>query len=118
MYRPVPQHVAPAREDRALRNAAQSPPASSAGAAARPRRLARRLAALFGAASVAIAAAGCMLPYGSQAPSAAAAADTDGPDEEAELAALREQREAQFQANEPYRPANLPQLSLTPPMLY
>ena len=118
MYRPVPQHVAPAREDRALRNAAQSPPTSSAGAAARPRRLARRLAALFGAASVAIAAAGCTLPYGSQAPSAAAAADTDGPDEEAELAALREQREAQFQANEPYRPANLPQLSLTPPMLY
>lgn len=77
---------------------------------------------LFGAASIAVAVAGCTLPQGNAAASGAKASTKaavgEPTDDEAELAELREQRDAQFNANEPYHPANLPHLSLTPPMLY
>lgn len=104
MHRPNPQHVAHAQDARALR-------VTSA-------RVVRTLAAWFGT----IALAGCALPQTSPPPAEGSAAPRvvgaqAGPGDTA-VAATRERRDSPVPAGGPYRPASLPHLSLTPPMLY
>lgn len=117
MQRPIPQHVAYAQDARALRGV----PRGRTGATT----AANVVAGLVGAFSLVTFLAGCTLPQANPSSLAdepgapPAGADRAGPaPREGAVAAVRERQEGQFQAVGPYRPATLPHLSLTPPMLY
>lgn len=120
MQRPIPEHVAYAQDARALRGV------SRRRAGTTPTSVANTRAGLFGALTLLVTTvAGCGLPQTN--PSAVAnpeGAPSGGParaepaPRDGAVAAVRERQDAQFQAAGPYRPATLPHLSLTPPMLY
>ena len=117
MQRPIPQHVAYAQDARALRGV----PRGRTGATT----VANVVAGLVGAFSLVTFLAGCTLPQANlssladQPGAPPTGADRAGPaPREGAVAAVRERQEGQFQAVGPYRPATLPHLSLTPPMLY
>ena len=134
MQRPVRQHVAFAKEARAQRDGAPAPDlAAFAVPHATPRGSGARRTSRQGgqttsgtasgvvrlslAAVLALGLAACALPHDKAADATEATAQANA-DTDNELATLRAQQAASFHADEPYHPADLPQLSLTPPMLY